>query len=65
FPDCLRIEHRPSVVVEGKRRLQDFVIATWWARGVGLVRLENRRGDEVRESWLLTAHESGGKQKDD
>jgi hypothetical protein len=31
----------------------------WWAKGVGLVRLEQTRRGEVRESWTLTAFKVG------
>jgi hypothetical protein len=49
---CLKIENYPSAEPDSK-------VIMWWAKGVGLVRLEQTRRGEVRESWTLTAFKVG------
>jgi hypothetical protein len=52
FKGCLKVESYPDG--EGKEK-----VYMWWAKDVGLVKLEVSRGDRVSESWTLTAYKVG------
>ncbi len=49
---CLKVENYPSGEPDRK-------VIMWWAKGVGLVKLEVTRRAEVSESWTLTAYKVG------
>ncbi len=51
FKGCLRVQSAPEGDLD--------IINMWWARGVGLVKLEITKRGEVREAWTLTSYKVG------
>lgn len=51
---CLKVETRTEGGFGGNE-----IIAMWWAQGVGLVKVQVKRGEEVRDSWILTSYKVG------
>jgi hypothetical protein len=49
---CLKVENYPKEEPDNK-------VVMWWAKGVGLVKMEQSRRGNLRESWTLTAYKVG------